>query len=152
MPGSFWVRSCCSTSQKLKYLVSFFCHPIWNLCFLDFSFCFVAVVKSLTARCNTSYKPKTLNPTWNEDFVLDVNKVEEVVIIKKSVNLVMSLVFFLLKIIFRRYFKIVCLKDCLRVDIWDFNDEESVNDKFGKINQVGWKTLCFYNTFDNVFF
>ena len=95
------------------------------------------IPKTPTARCNTSYKPKTLNPTWNEDFVLDVKKVEEVVIIKKSVNLVMSLVFFLLKIIFRRYFKIVCLKDCLRVDIWDFNDEESVNDKFGKINQVG---------------
>ena len=37
--------------------------------------------------------------------------------------------------------KRVCLKDCLRVDIWDFNDEESVNDKFGKINQVGHGTL-----------
>ena len=37
--------------------------------------------------------------------------------------------------------KRVCLKDCLRVDVWDFNDEESVNDKFGKINQVGHGTL-----------
>ena len=27
------------------------------------------------------------------------------------------------------------------MDIWDFNDEESVNDKFGKINQVGHGTL-----------
>ena len=55
------------------------------------------------ARCNTSYKPRTLNPTWNEDFVLDVNSVEQ---------------------------------DNLRVDIWDFNPDESVNDKLGKINQV----------------
>ena len=37
--------------------------------------------------------------------------------------------------------KRVCSKDCLRVDVWDFNDEESVNDKFGKINQVGHGTL-----------
>ena len=37
--------------------------------------------------------------------------------------------------------KRVCMKDCLRVDVWDFNDEESVNDKFGKINQVGQGTL-----------
>ena len=35
-------------------------------------------------RCNTSYKPKTLNPTWNEDFVLDVNSVEQVVPIQKT--------------------------------------------------------------------
>ena len=37
---------------------------------------------SLFSRCNTSYKPKTLNPTWNEDFVLDVNSVEQVVLPK----------------------------------------------------------------------
>jgi len=66
-------------------------------------FCTFYLTTNPHARCNTSYKPKTLNPTWNEDFVLDVNSVEQ---------------------------------DCLRVDVWDFNDEESVNDKFGKINQV----------------
>ena len=27
-------------------------------------------------------------------------------------------------------------QDCLRVDIWDFNPEESVNEKLNKINQV----------------
>ena len=44
-------------------------------------------------------------------------------------------------VLFGWFFKIVCLKDNLRVDVWDFNDEESVNDKFGKINQVGSRTL-----------
>ena len=53
--------------------------------------------------------------------------------------------------ILRRYFNIVCLKDCLRVDVWDFNDEESVNDKFGKINQVGFGLLVFTIFFDNIF-
>ena len=35
------------------------------------------------------------------------------------------------------------------MDIWDFNDEESVNDKFGKINQVGHGTLN-NNKHDNI--
>lgn len=66
-------------------------------------FCTFFLTTNPHARCNTSYKPKTLSPTWNEDFVLDVTSVEQ---------------------------------DNLRVDIWDFNPEESVNDKLGKINQV----------------
>ena len=45
------------------------------------------------------------------------------------------------------FFKIVCLKDNLRVDVWDFNDEESVNDKFGKINQVGRTLLPWWSFF-----
>jgi len=66
-------------------------------------FCTFYLTTNPLARYNTSYKPRTLNPTWNEDFVLDVNSVEQ---------------------------------DCLRVDIWDFNPEESVNEKLNKINQV----------------
>lgn len=66
-------------------------------------FCTFYLTTNPHARYNTSYKPRTLNPSWNEDFVLDVNSVEQ---------------------------------DNLRVDIWDFNPEESVNEKLNKINQV----------------
>ena len=33
-------------------------------------FCTFYLSTNPHARYNTSYKPKTLNPTWNEDFVL----------------------------------------------------------------------------------
>lgn len=66
-------------------------------------FCTFYLTTNPHARYNTSYKPRTLNPAWNEEFVLDVNSVEQ---------------------------------DSLRLDCWDFNPEESVNEKLGKINQV----------------
>jgi len=83
-------------------------HSARNLIGKDISgqsdpFCTFYLTTNPHARYNTSYKPRTLNPTWNEDFVLDVNSVEQ---------------------------------DCLRVDVWDFNPEESVNEKLNKINQV----------------
>eukprot|EP00092_Neocalanus_flemingeri_P041502 GFUD01045197.1.p1 GENE.GFUD01045197.1~~GFUD01045197.1.p1 ORF type:complete len:1194 (+),score=262.01 GFUD01045197.1:849-4430(+) len=83
-------------------------HSARNLIGKDISgqsdpFCTFYLTTNPHARYNTSYKPRTLNPSWNEDFVLDVNSVEQ---------------------------------DCLRVDVWDFNPDESVNEKLNKINQV----------------
>lgn len=66
-------------------------------------FCTFYLTTNPVSRYNTSYKPRTLNPAWNEDFVLDVNSIEQ---------------------------------DNLRVDVWDFNPEESVNEKLKKINDV----------------
>merc|ERR1719412_39939 len=39
-------------------------------------FCTFYLTTNPLARYNTSYKARTLNPVWNEDFVLDVNSVE----------------------------------------------------------------------------
>jgi Ca2+-dependent lipid-binding protein len=86
-------------------------------------FCTFYLTTNPHARCNTSYKARTLNPTWNEDFVLDVNSVEQVWWrIGRHV--------------------VTCpVQDSLRVDVWDFNPDESVNDKLGKINQVIYRHL-----------
>ena len=120
----------------------------------QYFFLFFSTWRITATRCNTSYKPKTLNPTWNEDFVLDVNSVEQVVPILKTwqkCDLIWLSTYFVLfpveKRKFEWFFKTVCLKDNLRVDVWDFNDEESVNDKFGKINQVGRTLLPWWSFF-----
>ena len=51
----------------------------------------------------THYKARTLSPKWNEEFILDVNRIDE---------------------------------DALRIDVWDFNWDENVTDKFRKINEI----------------
>eukprot|EP00095_Tigriopus_kingsejongensis_P002464 maker-scaffold1069_size64751-snap-gene-0.15 protein:Tk02464 transcript:maker-scaffold1069_size64751-snap-gene-0.15-mRNA-1 annotation:"GJ14122" len=66
-------------------------------------FCTFYLTTNPLSRFNTSYKARTLSPVWNEEFVLDVNSVDQ---------------------------------DSLRIDIWDFNPEENVSDKFRKINEI----------------
>ncbi|TRY76437.1 hypothetical protein TCAL_00056 [Tigriopus californicus] len=66
-------------------------------------FCTFYLTTNPLSRFNTSYKERTLDPIWNEEFVLDVNSVDS---------------------------------DSLRIDIWDFNPEENVSDKFRKINEI----------------
>ena len=51
----------------------------------------------------THYKARTLSPKWNEEFILDVNRIDD---------------------------------DALRIDVWDFNWDENVTDKFRKINEI----------------
>ena len=48
-------------------------------------------------------KARTLSPKWNEEFILDVNRIDD---------------------------------DALRIDVWDFNWDENVTDKFRKINEI----------------
>ncbi|XP_023347042.1 protein unc-13 homolog 4B, partial [Eurytemora carolleeae] len=83
-------------------------HSAKNLIGKDISgnsdpFCTFYLSSNPLARNNTSYKPRTLNPTWNEEYALDVNSIEQ---------------------------------DQLRLDVWDFNPEENVTEKFKKINEV----------------
>ena len=46
---------------------------------------------------------RTLCPKWSEEFILDVNRIDE---------------------------------DALRIDVWDFNWDENVTDKFRRVGEI----------------
>ena len=56
---------------------------------------------------------RTLCPKWSEEFILDVNRIDE---------------------------------DALRIDVWDFNWDENVTDKFRRVGEIKVRSGSFtYN-------